>query len=480
MSLALLKNTAWGGLGEVAVRGAKIAQVILIARLLGAEDLGRYSYGAALVGLFSVLFDFGILPMAVKTLSQQPDSAALRLFGRLKLITSLLGLAMLGVLAMFSKMSAADAWIAFGVGIYLALNDLATFVVAIYRARGEFWRETFYRTTTAVVQLVICLITLLLTHRLEVLVVALIGASAFGMIPLLRECAVQPAIRGAEAGWSGNRAALLQCLPLAGSILAGSIYMNFDTVVLANHVSLEEVGWYGVAVKAIFGLMIVPLHYLLLAMFPAFASDLADPTKLATTRARWMRGFIMSSTVGAALSLLTAILAEPLLIVLFGKNFLPAAPILVMFCAVGFTFYLYTPLSQWLLLQGHQRYTLYIQIVAMAANLSLVSLCVPRWGIWGAVGAAFVTHLSIATIHAAVVFGSPDFAAHRSDLHALARLIGGVAVAFVLLHFQTGGPWLSKVLAVGVFAVFAHREARALGRYLRNVNRKLIPGDPKT
>jgi O-antigen/teichoic acid export membrane protein len=475
VSLALLKNTAWGALGEVAVRGAKIAQVILIARLLGAEDLGRYSYGVALAGLFSVLFDFGILPMAVKTLSQQPESSALRLFGRLKLITSLLGLGMLGVAAIFSKVSAADAWIAFGLGVYLALNDLATFVVATYRARGEFWRETLYRGTTALLQLVLCLATLMLTRRLEAVVVVLIAASVLGMVPLLRECARQPAIHGAQAGWSGSRWALLECLPLAGSILAGSVYMNFDTVVLANHVSLEEVGWYGVAVKAIFGLMIVPLHYLLSATFPSFASAIVDANELSAARARWLRGFVLSSTAGALLSLLTALLSYPLLLLLFGANFVAATPVLVAFTLIGFMFYVYSPLSQWLLLQGRQKITLYIHGLATIVNVVTVPLCIGQWGLWGAVYAAFATHLTIALGHAVAVFRGPEFAGHRSDQWALCRLVLATVIAIVLLHLQTGGPALSKLLAVIAFLIVAHREAFTLVGHLNKLHHRLAP-----
>lgn len=110
MDVALLKNASWGAPGKFAVRGTKIVQVILIARLLGAEDLGRYSYGVALVGVFSLLFDFGVLPVAVKTLYRQLGRSAVRLFARLKLITSLLGLCMLGVVAMLSKASETDTW----------------------------------------------------------------------------------------------------------------------------------------------------------------------------------------------------------------------------------------------------------------------------------------------------------------------------------------------------------------------------------
>jgi len=473
VSLPLLKNAAWGALGEASVRGGKIAMVILIARLLGAKDLGRYSYSVALVGLFAVLFDFGVLPMTVKTLSQQPSSSALRLFGRIKLMTSLLGLVLLGVVAFNSNLSSTDAWIAFGLGIYLAVNDLATFVVAAYRARNEFWRETLYRGIVALFQLALCLVTLLLTHRLEVLVVVLIVASVLGMVPLLLECATQQTMQGTSVGWAGSRLALMQCLPLAGSILAGSVYMNFDTVVLANHASLEEVGWYGVAVKSIFGLMIMPLHYLLSASFPVFAFDLADSAQLATTRARWMRGFVLSSTAGALLSLATALASQILLRLFFGASFVAAAPVLIAFTFIGFMFYLYSPLTQWLLLQGRQEITLYIHAIAALVNLIAVLLLVSQWGLWGAVCAALITHMAITAGHVVAVFWGSHFFARWSDLWALGKLVLALASAIAFLQLGIGGTAMSKLWAAIVFIVIAHREAILLLEHLNALYHKL-------
>jgi len=477
LRLALLKNTGWGVLGEFAARGAKIAQTVLIARLLGAEDLGSFNYALSLAGLFSVMFDFGIVTVAVKELARRPNAQIFRLYGRFKLFSSGFGILLVGGAATLASLSPVDAWLVFGMGLYLALNDLSSYVLVSYRVRGELWRETAWRSATGVLQLVACVGAIVATNQLEVIVAALVAAATLGLLPLVKEWKSQPRCHGNEAGFSAMVSTLRQCLPQAGTVFAGTVYMNFDVVVLSRYVSMEQLGWYSVAVKAIFSLLIMPLHYFQLASLPVFAANLE--VSIASASGRWLRSFLMSSTVGAALCILTAILAEPLLLVLFGKAFLPASPILVMFCAVGFIFYLYAPLSQWLLLQGHQRKTFYILIVAMVTNLSLVSLCVPAWGIWGAVAAAFVTHLSIAAMHAILVFRSSDFAVHRSELRALARLVGGVTSAFLLLYFQTGGPWLSKLLAVVAVGVMAHQEFKSLWFCLRAVNLKSNPKDPK-
>ena len=64
-----------------------------------------------------------------------------------------------------------------------------------------------------------------------------------GLVPLAREWSQQPAISGVYAGWQGLHSALRQCLPLAGAVLTGSVYMNLDVVMMANQAKMEEVGW---------------------------------------------------------------------------------------------------------------------------------------------------------------------------------------------------------------------------------------------
>lgn len=463
MSRGLLKNAAWGMLGEVATRGAKIAQVILIARVLGAEEVGRFNYALAMAGLFSVLFDFGVVTVAVKELAWAPRGAALRLYGRVKLLSSTAGVVLIAGATLLMPMSPHDRYLAFGLGLYLALNDFSTYVVVAYRARGEFWRETAWRAVFALMQLAACAAALFLTHQVDWVAIALVVTAAFGMVPLVREWMRQPPVGGGDVGLAGIAKALLKCVPVAGSVLAGTVYMNFDVVVLGRNVAMAEVGWYSVAVKAIFGLLIMPLHYLQLATLPAFAAELGGDSS-AATRNRWLRGFVLSTTAGGLLSLCTAVVARDLLTFLFGAEFAAGEPVLVAFVLIGFLFYLYTPLAQWLLLLGRQRWTLYVQALAMVANIAFVLAWVPRWGIWGAVLAAGTTHAIIALGLFLLVWHVDGSTRRESDWWSLLRVTVGITLGVCAL--QLGGDWgvISRAAAVVLFVVCAHREIVALAR----------------
>lgn len=465
VSRVLLKNTAWGLLGELATRGAKIAQVILIARVLGAEEVGRFNYALALAGLFSVLFDFGVATVAVKELAWAPRGAALRLYGRVKMLSSIAGVVLVGVAALLIPMPLADRYLAFGLGLYLALNDFSTYVVVAYRARREFWRETAWRAVFGLMQLAACAAALFLKHQVEWIVFALVAAAALGIVPLAREWIRQPPVGGSDVGLGGIARAIRECAPIAGTVLVGTVYMNFDVVVLARNVAMEEVGWYSVAVKTIFALLIMPLHYFQLATLPVFAAELGSGSSSATCD-RWLQGFVLSTTAGGMLLIGTAVMASELLTLVFGADFSAGGPVLVVYVLIGFLFYLYTPLAQWLLLQGRQKWTLYVQALAMAANVALVLAWVPRWGVWGAVLAAGATHAIIALGHFALVWYAGGFTRRESGWGSLFRVTVGITLAVCALQLGNGWGIVSKMAAVGLFVVCAHREVMAVARQM--------------
>ena len=466
-----LKNTVWGLLGEFSLRGAKIAQVVLLARMLGAEDVGRFNYGLALAGLFTVLFDFGIASVATRDLVRDPSSCSFRLYGRLKLLSSALGILLLIVVVSLIPMTANGHWLAIGLGLYLALNDLCNYVVVAYRARSEFWRETLWRSVFAVTQLGGCIAALVLTNRIEWVVVALILAAGLGTFPLLSEWRRQPAVGKSDASLRGIVRGIRESYPVAGTVLVATVYMNADVVVLGHYVPIAEVGWYSVAVKAIFGLLIMPVHYFQLAMVPVFASELKS--KLSPqTRNRWLNTFALSTSMAALLNLTAALAANRLIAFLFGADFAPAAPVLVVYVLIGFLFCLYAPLTQWLLLRGKQKWTFYIQTLAAAVNIALVMVLVPRFGVWGAVIAAGAVHGVVAAGHFALVWYEGGFTRHESAWWSVIRSTAGLTLAVCTLQITASWGIASKALAVGVFGLFAYREVVNLTQALQGRFRK--------
>jgi len=207
-----------------------------------------------------------------------------------------------------------------------------------------------------------------------------------------------------------------------------------------------------------------------LATLPVFAASAAE-TGPVNINSLWLRGFVLSTSAGAIISVGTAMIASPLLALLFGRDLAAAAPVLIIFSLIGFMFYLYTPLSQWLLLHDRQRVSLWINGVGMLVNIFAVFIFVPVWGLWGAVGAAFCTHATIAIIYYTVVLRHENFPNDGISLLALPRLVFATITAIIILYVEIGDPLICKLVSMGAFILFAYREIFVLFQHLISIGR---------
>ena len=467
--MSLLKNTAWGFAGEFVARVAKLGQVFVMVRVLGPSEIGLYNHAFAFASLFSVFFDFGIVTVAVReeTKTGRTNDAYAH-YGRLKAITCSLGWVALLVWGLAgSKLSRGELLLAVLLGSQLVMTEATNYAFVRFRSTREFWKETAWRTFFSVVQLVAVLAMLWLRPNPVGVAAGLIGGTLISLVPFLRELS---GIIGDFKGesWARFRRSALECAPLAGAVLVGSIYMNLDVVSLGRWATMAEVGQYSVAVKTVFGMLIMPLAFLQTASLPHYAADVGSAGSVDEAfRERWLRGFVLSSTAGAVICLATALGSWLIVSLLFGSQFRPAAPVLTSFTAAGYLFYVYTPLSQWLLILGKQRWTLYAQALAAAVNVAAVYLFIPKLGVAGATLAAGATHSVMALAHVWLVRRHGGFTGREAGWAPLVRVTGALGAALIVLLLGREHQIAASAMALGLFVVVSFRELVALAANLR-------------
>lgn len=455
MGSKILKNAAWGFVGELVSRVAKAAQLFLIVRLLGPQEFGRFNSALAVAGLFGVFFDFGISTIALREVARG-DRTAFRAFAFLKAGVSTIGLLCVVCWSFLgSKENGAGILLVVAAALYLIGSDIPTFVAVSYRARGEFWRETLWRGVLAASQLILCVALLLIKVSTEILVVGLFASTLIAFIPFFVEWGHHV---GGPPSLRIHLHSVIECLPIAGSVLVGSIYMNWDVVMLSKYATLDEVGWYSVAVKTVFGLFIMPLHFFSLSTLPVLARQSADGDS-SEWKKRWLHAFIMSTAAGALFTLIVSVFSGQLVDLMFGQSVESAGPVLMAYVISGFFFYLYTPLSQRLLIEGRQRLTLSIQVSAALFNLTAVWYLVPKFGVWGAVLSCGLTHAFIASGLFLIIMSRESNDVIRREWHPLCRIGLFLVVSLLLAGLQR---WYWSVGAFAVLCVGLHPELRRL------------------
>ena len=469
MISSLLKNAGWGVLGELTARLVKIAQVMILVRWLGAEDFGRFNHATSVVGLFAVFFDLGIATVAVREIARNPGNRGVLLeYGALKLISSFVGLGLLTFWAWMMLPSCGERSLVLLMGLYMWLVDFSSYVFVVYRARQQFWKETAVRAVTSVLQLSACVVALFSWGDLLHVVAALALSAGLALIPLVLEVASGGAFETVLPLrlWEPMK----ECLPVVGTAVVGAVYMNYDIVVLAKYVTMEEVGWYSVAVKTVFGIFIMPIHFFSLASLPALSAQRSS-AEAATVRNRWLENFSRTTLVGAVLALGVGVLVQPLLLLAFGRGYVPAAPVLLAFTLPCFFFYLYTPLAQWVLLQQQQARSLTVSLFAALLNVALVLWWVPRFGVWGATVTAVATHGTLVVGHLWIVLHRSDFTGKEAGWRRVARTTLALGLSWLIVRFAPLPSVVVGGVAVLLFGLMTREQWPDFGLYAQGLVR---------
>lgn len=452
-------------------RATKIVQVLILVRWLGAESYGRFAHAFSVASLFGIFFDLGIATVAVREVAKNPQNRGVLLeYGALKVVSSAVGLALLAGWAWLTLHSGGERKLVLLMGLYLWLVDFSSYVFVAYRGRQEFWKETAMRTVTSVLQLAACIVALAMFGDVVKVTAALALSAALALVPLFLEIKRSESVRivSLRQLWPPLR----ECLPLTCTAVVAAVYTNYDIVVLAKHVPMEEIGWYSVAVKTVFGIFIMPIYFFSLASLPALSAQ-SSTSEAATAHTRWLENFARTTLVGALLMLGVAILAHPLIQVAFGRAFLPAAPVLVAFTLPCFFYYIYTPLSQWVLIQRRQAWSMAVSGLAALLNVVLVLWWVPICGIWGATLAAVVTHAVLALGHLRIVLCRSAFSGAEPGWRAVLRSVVALGAAWLIIAWHPQAPVVSGAVAGVVFCAIAYPQLKRLVVDLAPVARRV-------
>jgi O-antigen/teichoic acid export membrane protein len=99
----ILRNSFFGIASE-AIGGALLFIVfIFIARFLGSEQFGVFSYILAFVGLFQLIADFGLTNVIVREISRAKENAA-HIMGAIIPLAWLFSLLIFGVIALLGNL----------------------------------------------------------------------------------------------------------------------------------------------------------------------------------------------------------------------------------------------------------------------------------------------------------------------------------------------------------------------------------------
>jgi O-antigen/teichoic acid export membrane protein len=465
------RNVALLTLATAAARACGFGLAIALGRGLGAEDYGRYAFAAAVVTVIAPLADLGLTPYLLREVAGRGGGAVAltRRCVHVKLVSSALTLAGLSAAALVLEGDAEMRLALVALGAGAMLDSLSQFVYAWLQGAERMGYEATATTAAAFVR------------SLGGIAFVVAGTGLGGVVAWIA------AVAAVQAAWAGLRLRrLLTALgdpgsPAAGRINWGSVlamglvtvftmvYLRADSVLLGWMRDATAVGWYTSAYTVTGTLQILP-WMLAVGLAPVFARTHGrDPAAFA---AAWNDGLRIVTIVAVPLALLTSLLADAIVRLLYGARFLPGGPALAVLVWS-------TPVWAWnMLVSGalrgakQERLLTIVTGAGAVVNVAVNLWAIPRFGLQGAAAVTVATEALVLLTLATRAIATGVISVPRLPV---GRLLGALALLAVLTVSLRDAAWVVAAVMGTAAYVLALVATRVVGRAdLQRIRRALV------
>ncbi|GMV05524.1 MAG: hypothetical protein AMXMBFR53_18020 [Gemmatimonadota bacterium] len=450
-------------LAYVIPRVFTVAAVVVAARVLGTSRFGAYGAAAALAVLLSVLASLGMHPLLVREMARAPERSG-ALIGAAHRLKAVSGLAMLVVAAALATRLFPGDGEARAAVLVLAtgwvLQAFAENLSAYYQATERMRRWTEASALFGLVSASLGIALLLATGSLAAFSGGFVAGWGAALAWLL--AGLPPEARPtARGGWDEARALARGTVPFAMAFVALTLYCKVDVLLLRQWSGDEQVGLYSAAYK------FVDVFQALVIVAAGAAYPRLARTARARGSGRWAGArsteVMILGSVPAGLTLY--LVAQPLVLLLFGPAYAGAAPVLGWIGLLLPLLALSLHSAYVLGAAGRMRPVALLYALGVSANVAFNAWLIPHRGAEGAALARLGSETLLAAAFLVVVSRVAD-AAPRGRVVALAASVAGAAAALSALPDPSGG-WLRGPLllaiAAGVYAAAGAAHPGELG-----------------
>ena len=399
IAVRLARNVAWLGVGEVALKGAMFAAGVLVARGLGPAAMGAFTvaYGAAM--MLMLLLAAGQVEVLIRETARLPETA--RGLSRLSRMwqwrVALVAVPVSAVAAAFVP-DGVLRWTLIAFIPYAWFRSVLISRGAVFKGLDRMEVEVRGRVTELAFALVI--LAFLTWRSAPVWTTGLafsVGAAA-GTAVVVRALHKLPS--GVEPslvdGYLAREGAVFLLLSLGLQAM-----LRVDTFLLAGFAfPKERIGLYGVASAPVWGLLGVA-QLVAVASYPTLAKS-ATEGRLNVRRVLAIA--FGGAAIGVALAAALTVVRVPLVRLVFGPQYLGAAPVMAVLVWALPGACVAMLLGVLVAACGRQRWGLATQGIILASAVAADLVAIPRWGLLGCAWVA-VAVWSAGTLVAVTVAG---------------------------------------------------------------------------
>ena len=390
--LEVLDNSGWMMGDKIFRQLVGLLVGVWLARYLGPQLFGDYSYAIAMVMIVSPMATLALDGIAIRRMVQDPTCKD-------KVIGTSFIVMLGGGLLAFSLAMIAIFWarpedhlVQWLVGIMAAGTVVQVFIAIEFWFESQMqWKFTVYAKTSAFLLLSVVKIGLILIQApLVAFAWAALADTAIGSVGLI----IVYRHRGYSIkAWRFSRtmagSLLRDSWPLFLSTLMTMIYLRIDQVMLGNMTGSEELGNYSVAVRISEAWYFIPM-VISSSVFPAIVK--AEAVSEDLYYAHLQRLYNLMVFLAYVVAVPVAFFSNEIIQLLFSSAYADAGPLLAILIWTGLFTSLGAARNVFIVSKNWTRVNLVSIALGCALNILLNFLLIPEYGAMGAVIATFISY----------------------------------------------------------------------------------------
>jgi len=385
-------NTAWLFAEQVLRIFAGLLVGVYVARYLGPEKFGLYSYALAFVALFASVAKLGLDGIVVRDLVNTPEKRD----------------QYMGTAFWIKLVGAILAAIVITVVVVMTENDYTTKLYIGIIASGLIFQSfevvDFYFQSRVLSKYVsICKISQLLLSSLLKLYFVSVNADLFWfvLVSVIDQASLAAALAYAYSKQKHDvfytkfdkgvaRELLISAKPLIISGIMVSVYSSIDRVIIKEMLGVREVGLYVAATGLVSALYFVPM-LIANSLFPAILNAKQQSEEIYNKRMALLYKYILP--FGLLVCLAVTFFAAPIINLLYGENYSDSSMVLQIYIWNFLLICFSAIFGKWLLAENQQHVSPLLTFIGMVLNVISNLVLIPLFAVRGAALAAVLSQL---------------------------------------------------------------------------------------
>lgn len=435
---SIAKNTTFLTVAYIFQKLFAFVYFTLVARFIGANDIGVYTFAISLTTIFSIFIDLGLSSVLTREAAKFKDKANeyLNNIITVKIILAVLSyMAVAIVINLLGKPQISQTMV-YMAGIVMILDSFALAFFAVFRAYQNLKYEAIGIGINQILILAVGLTGIWLKFPLYILVLALLAGSSFNFLYSLILLKVKLKFNF-RLIWDKPILKILFkiALPFALAGIFVRVYSYIDQILLSVLIGDQALGWYSVPYKITYAFQFVPAAFAA-AIYPAMSDCFVnnkEKLKIIFEKSMFML-IIMSVPVAAGI----ACLADKIILSLYTVEFMPSIMALQIFIFAVIPMFLNYPAGSILNACDKQGRNTFNMGITMIFNVILNIILIPKYL---HVGASIATVASTILLFILNLIEVPKITSYDSKYllvkSAKSLLSAGImAAAIILLKTQ--------------------------------------------